>query len=63
MSLNCRKYEIQHITSSPYWPKGNGKAEAAVKVVKRILKKSGEHNLHEALLTYRNTPQEGHTVA
>ena len=59
----CRKYEIQHLTSSPYWPKGNGKAEAAVKVVKRILKKSGEPKLHEALLTYRNTPQEGHTLS
>ena len=59
----CRKYEIQHITSSPYWPKGNEKAETVVKVVKRILKKSGEHNLHETLLTYRNTPQDGHTLS
>ena len=36
----CEKYQIKHITSSPYWPKGNGKREAAVKIVKRILKKS-----------------------
>jgi len=52
----CAKYQIQHITSSPYWPGGNGKAEAAVKIVKRILKKSGKCNLQEVLLTYRNTP-------
>ncbi len=59
----CEKYQIQHITSSPYWPKGNGKAEAAVKIVKRILKKSGKCTLQEALLTYRNTPQEGHVLS
>ena len=59
----CEKYQIQHITSSPYWPKGNGKAEAAVKIVKRILKKSGKCNLQEALLTYRNTPLEGHFLS
>ena len=44
----CGKYQIQHISSSPYWPKGNGKAEAAVKIVNGILKKSGHCNLQEA---------------
>ena len=34
-----------------------------MKVVKRILKKSGKLNLQEALLTYRNTPLEGHTLS
>ena len=58
----CQKYQIQHITSSPYWPQGNGKSEASVKIVKRILKKSGKHNLNEALLLYQNTPQVGHTL-
>ena len=58
----CQKYQIQHITSSPYWSQGNGKSEASVKIVKRILKKSGKHNLNEALLLYRNTPQVGHTL-
>ena len=24
---SVKKYHIQHITSSPYWPKGNGKAD------------------------------------
>lgn len=34
----CQKYQIQHSTSSPYWPQGNGKLEASVKMVKWILK-------------------------
>lgn len=34
----CQKYQIQHSTSSPYWPQGNGKSEASVKMVKWILK-------------------------
>lgn len=58
----CGKYQIQHITSSPYWPKANCKAEAVVKIVKRILKKSGHHNLREALLGFPNTPQAGHIM-
>ena len=58
----CQKYQIQHITSSPYWPQGSGKSEASVKIFKWILKKSGKHNLNEALLLYRNTPQVGHTL-
>ena len=59
----CGNYQIKHITSSPYWPKGNSKAEAAVKIVKRILKKSGHCNLQEALLAYRTTPQAGHFMS
>ena len=56
----CDLYGITHITSSPYWPKGNGKAESAVKIVKTFMKKCTEIQL--ALLVYRNTPQEGHTL-
>ncbi len=51
-------YNFKHSTSSPYWPKGNGRAEAAVKVVKSMMKKTTDINL--ALLNYRNTPQRGH---
>lgn len=59
----CGKYQIQHITNSPYWPKGNGKAGAPVKIVKWILKKSGPRHLQETLLTYNNTPQAGHIMS
>ncbi len=55
------KWDVQHITSSPYHPRGNGKAESAVKIAKRLLRKSG--TAHEdpylALLNHRNTPVEG----
>ena len=55
----CNLYDITHITSSPYYPRGNAKAEAAVKVAKSLMKKSSDFYL--ALLHYRNTPQQGHT--
>ena len=57
----CNLYGITHVTSSPYWPKGNGKAESAVKIVKSLMKKSSDWQL--AILHYRNTPQQGHTLA
>jgi len=34
------EYGIEHVTSSLYWPQGNGKAEAAVKIVKRMYQKN-----------------------
>ena len=51
------EYGFEHVTSSPYWPQGNGKAEAAVKIVKRMYQKN--QDIHLALLDYRNTPQQG----
>ena len=45
-----------HQTSSPYWPKGNGKMELAVKIVKNVIKKC--YGLELALLSYRNTPNK-----
>ena len=48
------EYGFEHVTSSPYWPKGNGKAEAAVKIVKRMYQKNKD--IHLALFDYRNTP-------
>ncbi|XP_062504855.1 uncharacterized protein LOC134181605 [Corticium candelabrum] len=54
-------WNFQHNTASPGYPKSNGKAENAVKVAKRILKKSREAgtDVYLALLDYRNTPSEG----
>ena len=55
------KYDIQHTTSSPHYPKSNGKAEAAVKSAKRMLKKIGKtgEDSYLAILNMRNTPQQG----
>ena len=55
------KHKFQHTTSSPYYPKGNGRAEAAVKVAKGLLKKS--ENINVALLLHRNTPQAGYSYS
>lgn len=43
-----------HYTSSPHHPSGNGVAEAAVKVIKNILKKADD--VYMAVLEHRNTP-------
>lgn len=56
-----KSYSIKHTTSSPYYPKSNGLAEASVKIIKNILKKCHHENKdpYLALLNYRNTPKEG----
>ena len=52
---------FEHITSSPRYPQSNGKAENAVKTVKRLFTKCRETGQSEflALLDWRNTPTEG----
>jgi len=66
--FGCAEYEnfakaycFQHTTSSPYHPEGNGRAEAAVKLIKTMMKKSDD--FHAAMLHYRNTPPRGHTYS
>ena len=54
-------YNFIHTKSSPYHPKGNGRAEAAAKVSKNMLKKSPD--FPAALLNYRNTRQQGHSYS
>ena len=56
-----RTYGFQHTRSAPYYPKGNGRAEAAVKVAKNMLKRSNDFYI--AFLNYRNTPQQGHSYS
>lgn len=50
--------EFKHSMSAPYRQQGNGKAEGAVKDVKRLLKKSLETNsdFWQSLQQWRNVP-------
>ena len=53
--------DIEHITSSPHYPQSNGKAENAVKEVKRLFSRCRDSGYSEylALLDFNNTPTEG----
>ena len=55
------QYDFSHITASPYYPRGNGKAESAVKINKNMLRKCEDFDL--AMLLYRNTPQQGYVYS
>ena len=54
----CSTWRILHVTSSPGHQNENGKAEAAVKSAKNMLKRTGRQHQDEylALLELRNTP-------
>jgi hypothetical protein len=61
--LFLKRWKVKHITSSAFYPQGNGRAELAVKSAKRLLHENlnsdGSLNSHgacRALLQYRNTP-------
>lgn len=49
-------WKFHHVISSPGHAQSNGKAESAVKIIKRILRRSDDPML--ALLEIRNTPTE-----
>ena len=51
-------YQFRHHTSSPHYPRSNGKAEKAVQTVKNLLRKAQaeKRDFHLALLDLRNTP-------
>lgn len=57
----AQTFGFEHITSSPYWSRSNGKAEAAVSDAKSILKKFPD--IYLALLNIRNTPPCGHSFS
>ena len=58
-----RKWGVLHEISTPHFPQSNGHAEAAVKSVKRLIKKLTQHGdldtdeFAQALLELRNTPR------
>lgn len=54
------RYEIENLTSSPRYPRSNGKADNAVKTAKHIMTKALESNSEPylALLDWRKTPSE-----
>jgi len=49
-----KDWGVKHTTSSPKFSSSNGEVERAVKTVKGLLKKDGDHM--KALLSYRSTP-------
>ena len=53
-------WEFTHSTSSPLHSQSNGKAESAVKIAKRLVKKCKRDgsDLQKALLDWRNTPDK-----
>ena len=55
------KYDFEHKTSSPYYPKSNGMAESAVKTAKRLLVKAVKsgNDPYLAILDHRNTSMQG----
>ena len=58
----ARQWGFRHATSSPQYPQSNGKAEATVKSMKKLLRAAwtgraiNQNHLARALLQYRNTP-------
>ncbi|XP_033123563.1 uncharacterized protein K02A2.6-like [Anneissia japonica] len=62
-----KTWEFNHVTSSPYHSQSNGKAEAAVKIAKKLIKKTfkeGSDLCNLAILDWRNTPNDaGHSPA
>ena len=62
----CQDNNIIHELSSPYNPRGNGLAEAAVKNVKHLLQKCSisRESANKALYSWRNVPRsDGYSPA
>ncbi|XP_055861303.1 uncharacterized protein K02A2.6-like [Biomphalaria glabrata] len=55
-----KAWGVHHLKSSPGHHQSNDKAEAAVKILKNLMKKSKESksDAYEALLEFRNTPRQ-----
>ena len=56
--MYCKAFHIEHRTSAPYNPQGNGQAEAGVKSAKFLMLKMGPKESFElALLAWQCTPR------
>lgn len=57
----AKDWDFTHCTSSPYHHQANGKAESAVKIAKKLVKRSKKEksDLQLAILEWRNTPTQG----
>ena len=53
-----KSWKFIHVTSSPHHPRGNGKAESAVKIAKKLIKTSKNGDLWFNLLHQRNIPNK-----
>ena len=53
-----QEYSVNHITSSPHYPKSKRLAEKFVKIGKNLFYKAKEEgtDLHKSLMIYHNTP-------
>ena len=51
-------WDFQHLSASPHYPKSNGKAESAVKIMKSIITKANKDgaDVWKAILEWRNSP-------
>ena len=60
-----RKWDITHKTSSPGYPRSNGKVENNIKTAKNLMKKAYQANADPwlAILDFRNTPTQGMTTS
>ena len=66
----CKRWRVEHVKSSPHYPQSNGLAEAAVKSMKTLIKKTTQNGdldmdeFRQGLLEWRNTPDSnGHSPA
>ena len=66
----CKRWRVEHVKSSPHYPQSNGLAEAAVKSMKTLIKKTTQNGnldmdeFRQGLLEWRNTPDlNGHSPA
>ena len=59
----CKRWQVEHVQSSPHYHQANGHAEAAVKAVKHLIYKTTSNgdldvdSFQRGLLEWRNTPR------